>query len=374
MRALRNYLRNNAIAAGIAFATATAGILVGTYYNSHAEAAPQAEAPPPTRVEATRVVQSSLTKSMQVVGDVESGEAVNLRSEITGRIDRVAFADGQTVKAGDLLIKLDGSVQEAELDRARANLSLWQNNVARYAKLVQTGVVSKVKLEEAQSEHNLARANVKLAEANLAKTQIRAPFDSKVGIRSVSPGDYVSPGDSLVNVDKVGEVKLLFTVPERFLHDLKQGAEVELSVDALPGETVKAKVLAIESRVAADSRSIRVQAVASNADGKLYAGQFVTVNLPIREVEAALLVPDQALVPQGGDVFVYRIDNNTVKRIAVKTGLRANSQAQILAGLNVGDLVVTAGQQKIQDGAPVQVGPPSVVQVLATPEEETAPN
>lgn len=375
MRDLSDYLRRNAVAAVLAAMVALVAVLAGTLFDALAEASAEAAAPPPTRVEAAPVIQSSLTKSMRVVGNVESGEAVDLRSEVTGRIQRLGFKDGQFVKAGDLLVKLDSEVQDAELARARANLGLSQNNVARYGTLVQKGVVSKVKLEEAQAEYNLARANVQLAEANLAKTEIRAPFDSKVGIRRVSPGGYVSPGDSLVNVDKTGEVKVLFTLPEKFLHDLKQGTEIDLSVDGLPDQVVKAKVVAIESRVAADSRSIRVQAVAPNTDGKLYAGQFVTVNVPIRHLEEALLVPDQALVPQGGDVFVFRVENNVAKRTAVKTGLRAESKAEILAGLKAGDVVVTAGQQKIQDGAPVQVGSPALVQVLATPEEsDIAPN
>lgn len=375
MRDLSDYLRRNAVAAVLAAMVALVAVLAGTLFDAPAEASAEAAAPPPTRVEAAPVIQSSLTKSMRVVGNVESGEAVDLRSEVTGRIQRLGFKDGQFVKAGDLLVKLDSEVQDAELARARANLGLSQNNVARYGTLVQKGVVSKVKLEEAQAEYNLARANVQLAEANLAKTEIRAPFDSKVGIRRVSPGGYVSPGDSLVNVDKTGEVKVLFTLPEKFLHDLKQGTEIDLSVDGLPDQVVKAKVVAIESRVAADSRSIRVQAVAPNTDGKLYAGQFVTVNVPIRHLEEALLVPDQALVPQGGDVFVFRVENNVAKRTAVKTGLRAESKAEILAGLKAGDVVVTAGQQKIQDGAPVQVGSPALVQVLATPEEsDIAPN
>jgi membrane fusion protein (multidrug efflux system) len=369
MRPLASHLRNYAAAAGIAVASAAAIIAIGGDYGANAGTAPKAAAPPPTRVEVASAVPSPLVKTLQVVGDVESGEAVNLRSEVTGRIERIAFGDGALVKAGDLLIKLDGSVQEAELDRARANLNLWQNNAARYATLVQKGFVSKVKLEETQAELNLARANVKLAEANLAKTEIRAPFDSKVGIRGVSPGDYVSPGESLVNVDKTGDVKVRFTVPERFLHDLKQGVEVDLSSDALPGEVVKARIVAVESRVAADSRSLRVQAVAPNTDGKLYAGQFVTVSLPIRELRDALVIPDQALVPQGGETFVFRVEGRTAKRVAVKTGLRAESKAQIVAGLNADDLVVTAGHQKIQDGAPVEISRSTVVQFLATPDE-----
>lgn len=369
MSAFKRYLKNHAIAVGLAAASIVVGVAIGAFSNPDAHAEVKQAAPPPTRVEATAVIQSSLTKSMDVVGSVESGEAVELRSEIVGRIERLAFEDGQHVKAGQLLVKLDSSVQEAELERARANLNLVASNVSRYGKLMQSGFVSKMKVEESQAEYSLARANVRLAEANLAKTEIRAPFDSKIGLRRVSPGDYVSPGDKLVNVDKTGEVKVRFTVPEKFLFDLKPGTVVSLGVDAAPDVSEHATVAAIESRVASDSRSIRVQAMASNADGKLYPGQFVTVNLPIRELKGALLVPDQALVPQGGEVFVYRVDGQTAKRVAVKTGLRADSKAQIVEGLKAGDVVVTAGHQKLQDGAAVQVSHPSVVQLLATPDE-----
>ncbi|MBN8531184.1 MAG: efflux RND transporter periplasmic adaptor subunit, partial [Alphaproteobacteria bacterium] len=230
------------------------------------------------------------------------------------------------------------------------------------------GFSSKMQLDEAQAQLNLAKANVQLAEANLAKTVIRAPFDGTAGIRKVSLGDYVSPGEVLVNLDQTEKLKLQFTIPERYLSEIKAGSEVEFAVDA-QGSVFRSTVDAIESRISAQNRSIQVQAIVDNVDNQLYPGQFVNVTLPIAKREAAVLVPDQALVPMGNKTFVFKVADGKAQKIEVQPGLRANSKAEIVAGLAAGDVVVTAGQQKLQDGASVRVSEPTAVSVTRMNEE-----
>ncbi|MFO1243525.1 MAG: efflux RND transporter periplasmic adaptor subunit [Rickettsiales bacterium] len=322
-------------------------------------------------VEAVQATMQPIEERIDAVGSLASNESVELRSEITGRISEIKFDDGQVVEQGDVLFQLDDSVQKADLARAEANLKLGNNNLQRSSKLSKQGFSSKVTFEEAEAELNLARANVQLAQANLDKTAIRAPFHGTVGIRRVSPGDYVAPGNLLANFDQIIPLKVEFTVPERYLDKLQKGTLLELRADTHPGKVFKATVRAIDSRVSSSSRSIMVQAITDNEERLLYPGQFVSINLPVTS-KTTIVVPDQALIPLGVKNFVFLVVDGKAKRIEVQPGIRTKSQAEILSGIKEGDTVITAGQQKLQDGVPVTVSAPTPV-VVTPPEEEQQP-
>lgn len=351
------------------FLTALCLLPVGVF------AAPDAKGPgkpamPPVTVEVVTVAKETLAQNISAVGTVMSNEAVEIRSEVTGRVEQIHFKDGATIKTGQPIITLEDSVQQAELNRAQADVELKRNNVKRAKELTTKGFASEVRLEEAQAEYKLAQATVELAKANLAKTRIVAPFSGKLGIRRVSPGDYVSPGEVLVNLDQMEKVKIEFTVPERYLPQVKVGSEVALTSDARPGQPLKAKINAIESRIAEQNRSIQIQALADNKDAALYSGQFVQVSLPLAQQQAGLVVPDQSLVPIGNQVFVFRVKDDAVEKVVVKTGARTQSKAQIIEGLQEGDVIVSAGQQRLQDGAKVAPRAPTAVEPSTMPEEK----
>ncbi|MGD9649651.1 MAG: efflux RND transporter periplasmic adaptor subunit [Dongiaceae bacterium] len=324
------------------------------------------------KVEAVQAVRETITQEMDVTGTLLSNESAVISAEIAGRVVAIDFTEGSKVKKGDVLFKLDDSVQRAALAQARADLALSQNNVERYNKLAGTGAVARVNIEEAIARLNLARANVALAEANLAKTIIKAPFDGIAGIRQVSIGDVVSAGEKLVNMEQMSPIRVLFSVPERYLPQIKEGVSVILTSQAWPGEVFPAKISAIDPKIDPNSRALSLQAQSANESGKLYPGQFVTVVLPLDVHANALTIPDQALIPLGKQNFVFRVVDGKVQRIEVQVGLRANFKAEILAGLNEGDMVVTAGQQKLQDGMPVTVAEPTPITITQPPEE--APN
>lgn len=340
-----------------------------TLFALSAHAAPPAGEMPPVVVEAVTVESSNLSQNISASGSVYSNESADIRPEISGRIAKIHFHDGQSVKKGDLLFTLDDSVQKAELERARANMELAKNNVSRAKDLSKKGYTSEVRYEEAVAEQRLAIANVELAKANMDKATIRAPFDGVLGLRRVSPGDFVNTDTVMINLDQTTKVKIEFSIPERFLPKLKKNTEVTLTTDAYKGENFTAKVAAFESRVDQKNRSIMVQAVAENPKNKLVAGQFVEVRLPISEKESALVIPDQALVPIGANNYVFVVQDGAVKKIDVKTGARTQSKVEILEGLNQGDVIVTAGQQKLQDGAKVATKEPTTVKVNPMPEE-----
>lgn len=310
----------------------------------------------PIAVEVAKVVSASVADDLAAVGSLRSNESVMLRPEVAGRIARIGFADGQPVKKGQLLVQLDASVNEAEVQQARAELDLARNNLKRTEDLAQKNFVSPRARDEAQSNVAVLEAKLKLAEARLAKMRIVAPFDAIAGIRNVSVGDYVKDGADLVNVEDVKSLKLDFRLPERFQPRVARGQRVEVTLDARPGKTYAATVDAIDPLIDANGRSVAIRARLPNPDSELRPGMFARVRVIVGENAAALVVPEEAIVPQGGELYVYRVVDGKAMRTRIKPGVRREGKVQVLEGVKAGDEVVTAGHIKLQrDAMPVRV-------------------
>lgn len=315
-----------------------------------------AVAPEAVRVEVATVAGQSFDDDVTAVGTLAANEAVVLRPEVAGRIAAIRFAEGRAVNKGEVLIELDAAVQRAELRQAQANLKLAEANHGRAEDLFARKFVSQSSLDTARSELEVARATTALAQARLERMQIRAPFAAVVGIRSVSPGDYVKDGDALVNVQDIATLKVDFRLPELYLDRIRPGQTLEVSSDVLPGESFAATVDAIDPLVDAQGRALVMRAKLTNPQGRLRPGVFVRVRLILAERADVLVVPEEALVPAPGGVqFVYRVAAGKAERVDVRTGARRASLVEIVSGLAAGDQVVTAGQLKLRDGARVEV-------------------
>lgn len=304
-------------------------------------------------VEAEAAQAESIKQEIIAVGSLRSNESVTLSPEIAGRIAKVQFREGQPVKAGAPLFLLDDSVYRAELEQARASLALSQRNYERAVELFGRKLISTRERDEAAAKLEVDRATVALAEARIAKTRITAPFDGVVGLRSVSPGDYVTPGQALAPLEQIRVLKADFRLSEAALPRIAVGQTLDLEVDAYPGRIFPGTVYAIDPRLAEDTRSIGVRARVPNDDGKLRPGLFARVRLTVAERDNAVLVPEQAIVPQGEQLFVYVIEDGKAAIRPVRVGLRQNGRAEIVEGLQAGEVVITAGMQKIGPGAPV---------------------
>jgi membrane fusion protein (multidrug efflux system) len=318
----------------------------------------------PVRVEAQPVRSLALADDVTAVGSLLSNESVVLRPEVAGRVAAIHFREGAPVEKDEILVELDSAVQRAELQQARANLTLAESNHRRTADLFARKFVSQSSLDTARAQLEVARAAVALAEAHLARMQIRAPFDGVVGIRNVSPGDFVQDGDPLVNLADIATLKADFRLPELYLDRIRRGQALELTTDVLPGETFAATVYAIDPLVDAQGRAVALRARLDNPGGRLRPGMFVRVRLILAERPDVLMVPETALVPAPGDVqFVYRVTGDRAERVEVKTGMRRSAMVEIVAGLAAGELVVTAGQLKLRDGARVELVAPAAAAV-----------
>jgi membrane fusion protein (multidrug efflux system) len=292
---------------------------------------------------------------------------VVVRPEISGRISQINFVEGRPVQKGQLLVALDASVHAAEVQQAKANLALAETNYKRTTELEREKFVSPNAKDQALNALRVAQATLALADARLAKTEIRAPFAGVIGIRQVSVGDYVKEGQDLVTLEDISSLKVDFRLPELLLTDLKRGQTVEVASDALPGRTYSATLDAIDPLVDQNGRALVLRARLQNTDGQLRPGMFVRTRVILAERPRALTVPEEALIPVGADQYVFRVTADKVARVKVKTGLRRDAQVEITAGLQAGDVVVTAGQLKLRDGAAVRIGGPATPAAAGVP-------
>lgn len=309
-------------------------------------------------VEAQAVTVDAIERTVEAVGTLQSNEAVIIRPEIAGIITEILFEEGSEVEEGAPLIRLDDSVFKAELAEAQASLVLAKANYERAQDLFQKQTGTRRALDEARAAFEESQARLDLARARLAKTEIRAPFAGIIGLRRVSMGDYVTPGQDLVNLEDITPLKADFRVAETYLPLVREGQAIRVRVDALPGETFDGMVYAINPRIDESGRSIVIRAYVPNENKVLKPGLFARVFLVVDRRENTVLVPEEALMPQQGSQSVYKVVDGKAEMTPVQTGLRRQGMVEITEGLQAGDMVITAGQMKVQPGAPVTVMPP----------------
>ncbi|MDZ4131138.1 MAG: efflux RND transporter periplasmic adaptor subunit [Hydrogenophaga sp.] len=316
-------------------------------------------------VEVTKVKAVRLQDDAQAVGTLRSRQSVTLKPEVSGRVARIAFADGAQVRAGQLLVQLDDTLQRAELSQAQAQLSIARANLKRNQELVAENFVATRVVEESLANLQVAEAQVALATARMQRMRITAPFNGTVGLRSINLGQYVKDGDDLVNLEDTSLLTVDFRLPERYQSSIASGQVVQVQLDALPGKTFEATVLAVDPLLDANGRSISVRAVMPRSSGAdLRPGMFARVLIVFSVNDAALVVPEEAMVPQGGKQFVFLLDEQgqgdakklVSRRVEVEAGVRRGAEVQIVKGVAAGDTVVVAGQQRLQrDGTAVRV-------------------
>jgi len=313
---------------------------------------------PPTPVRAEPVTRATLNVEVTAVGTLRADETVIIRPEIAGRVAIIHFREGQAVGAGEPLVTLDQEEYKAQLAGSAAEAGMDDISFKRLQDLQRKNLASQQNLDEAKAKLDASRARQTLDRVRLDKTVIRAPFAGTVGLRLVSPGAYVKPGDDLANLESLGSMKLDFRVPETYLARLSVGQTLAARVDAYPEQTFEGAIYAIDPALDPETRTVLLRARLPNRDNRLRPGLFARVSLILERRENALVVPEQAIVPLGQTPFVYRVVEGKAAVASVKLGLRRPGQVEILDGLAAGDLVVTDGQLKIRDGAAVTVQAP----------------
>lgn len=319
-----------------------------------APAAPPAPARP-MPVEAVAVKVGAVTRTVTAVGSLMSSESVVIRPEVSGRITAIAFTEGQPVKKGAVLIRLDDAVARATLAQAQASLVFSRADLNRASELFRQNSGTAKAREQALAKLQADEAAVQLAQAQLDKLTLAAPFDGVLGLRAVSVGDVVQPAAALVNLEAIDQLKLDFRVPEAYLPAVRAGQTLDVTVDAFPGRSFQGTVYAINPLLDVNGRAVVIRARVPNAGLELRPGLFARVALALTENPSAVLVPEQALFAQGTQQLLYRVVEGKAALTKVKIGVRRNGEVEVTEGVGPGDTVVTGGQIKIRDGAPVAV-------------------
>ena len=318
-------------------------------------AVPPATAKKSVSVEVTEVKLGPISTRVSALGTLQASQSVTIQPEIAGKVTKMGFREGDRVKAGAVLIELDRSILAAEMEQARTALELAEVNYRRADALANQGNATARARDEASAAYQNARSTVELATARLQKASIVAPFEGVVGLSDVTIGRYLAVGDRVVNLEAIDPLKVDFRVPEMFLSSLRTGQAVSINVDAFPERPFRGEVYAIDPLVDVEGRAVRLRARVANRDGVLRPGLFARVELTIDRRQNAMLVPEAALVPQGEDRFVYRVTDGEVKFAKVEVGERSAGQVELTGGVKPGDVIVTAGQLKLFDGAAVDI-------------------
>lgn len=306
-------------------------------------------------VEVVTAVTGRAATLVRATGTLVASLSVTVQPEIAGRIERILFEQGAAVRQGDPLVELDRSVLRAEREKAEAVLDLARQTAERTESLARRGAAAASALDEARAALRTAQAEAELAAVREQKTLIRAPFDGIVGLRLISPGLYVQPGDALVSLDRIDPLDLDFRVPERWFGALRPGLAIELTVDALPGQRFAGTITALAPVIDVNGRAVRVRAAVPNPDRVLRPGLFARVTLELEPREAAVLVPEAAVVLDPGGAVVFRVEDGTARLVRVTTGLRRDGMVEIRNGLAAGDVVVVNGQVRLRDGSAVEI-------------------
>jgi membrane fusion protein (multidrug efflux system) len=335
-------------------------LLVGACSRADKPATPAAAAaaPPALPVRVAPVRTQALADRLRAVGTLTANESVVIRPEIAGRVVAIHFEEGQPVKAGAPLVTLDAAEYQAQVAQTEATVEANRLTYERAAELVQKNMVSQLDYDQARARLAESQALLQRHRVLLDKTVLRAPFDGIAGLRRVSPGAYVQPGQDLVNLEDIDPLKVEFRVPERHAAALTVGRPLTVRVDAVPERSFAGEIYAIDPRLDAATRTFALRGRVPNPDGLLRPGMFAQVELTLGERPAALVIPEQAIVPRGERLYVFKVVDGKATLVPVRTGLREPGIVEIVEGLAAGDTVVTEGQMKLREGMPVAAQAP----------------
>lgn len=309
---------------------------------------------PPMAVSAVIVEPQEYSNILSLSGSIEANEQVELHSEVSGIAERIFFQEGSRVAKGQVLVKINDVELRAQLGEARTKQNLASENARRAKLLLDKEAISREEYDIATADYKTAQAQTQLVNAQLAKTSIRAPFSGVIGLRSISPGTFVTPETVIARLVNSNQIKITFSIPEKYATQMKANSDVTFTV---AGEETKytARVYALEPAVEEATRTLKVRAIADNPGGRLIPGTFANVSLPLEKIENAFLVPTEAIVPIQGGKKVFISTNGKAKEVKVLTGNRNEKDIVVLEGLKAGDTVLTTGVLTLKDDAPVKV-------------------
>ncbi len=296
----------------------------------------------------------TLENEVNTTGTVLANEEVELRSEISGKIIKIFFREGSNVNRGELLVKINDEELRAQLERARYRVKLLEDREYRQKVLLQREAISREDYDVSLNELNVARSEVELAEAQINKTEIKAPFSGRIGLKSVSEGSFVTSSIIIATLQNINPIKIDFSVPEKYSLQVQKGDKVTFSVTGTD-EVFSGEIYAVEPKIDPVTRTLKIRAIYQNNAGRILPGSFAGVKLVLKKINNAIMIPTQSVVPElkGQKVFLFK--NGIAVPQIIETGIRKEETIQVIRGLNVNDTLITSGILQIKPGIPVKI-------------------
>lgn len=291
---------------------------------------------------------------VETVGSLAAVQSIDVTAEEDGRIANINFREGQHVEQGTLLVQLDDRQTRASLAEAEAELRNAEARFNRAERLRQSNNISAAEFEELESARAVSAARVQSARTRLDHMRISAPFTGVIGLREVSTGAWLRAGDRITTLDSVDPIELVFSIPERFVGALDDEMSVTARSDAFPGRTFNGEITSLATRVDPLSRSLRLKARLDNSDGRLRPGQYMVINLALRERDA-LLIPEEAILTIGDKQYVYVAEDGQAGQREIRLGQRRAGEAEIIEGISATDKVIVTGHTRLSDGDPIRL-------------------
>lgn len=310
--------------------------------------------PPPAMAVQVHVLKGApLDHSFTTTGTLLANEEVELRSEVSGRVTSINFQEGGRVQAGQVLVRINDDDLQAQLRKSEAELKVAQDSEARQEQLLELNGVSREVFDATRAQRIGMQADVDNLRAQIAKTTIRAPFSGSIGLRNISEGGFVAPATLIATLRQTEPMKLDFTIPERYGHQVKSGYVVHFTLEHDTAQ-YQATVYAVEPSVDQSTRTVRLRARTPNADGRLVPGAFAKVEVTLATMPDALVIPAEALIPdiQGQKVMIMR--SGKAESVRVEIGLRTENEVQLISNVQPGDTVITSALLAVRDGMPVR--------------------
>lgn len=292
--------------------------------------------------------------NLSLSGSIEANEQVEIRSEVSGIVEGIYFQEGSNVSKGQVLFKVNDLELRAQLRQTATREGLASENERRAKLLLQKEAISQEEYDLARADLKSAQAQSQLIKAQIAKTSVRAPFSGRIGLRSISPGTYITPAILVAKLVNTGKLKITFSIPEKYASQVKTNTYITFKV-AGSDDKYTAKVYAIEPEVAVATRTLQVRAIAENSSGKLLPGTFADVELPLDIIKDAIVIPTEAVIPVQNGKKVFISSNGQAKEVMIETATRTDASILVLSGLKPGDTVITSGVMSLKNETPVKV-------------------
>lgn len=309
---------------------------------------------PPMRVNGIVVKTQTFANAISVSGTIEANEQVEIRSEIPGIVTSIHFNEGSNVRKGQLLLKINDRELRAQLSQALTKEKLALNTEYRAGMLLKKEAISKEEYDIALADLQTARAQTQLIRAQLSKTSVTAPFSGRIGLRSISTGEYLTPSTAVAKLVSLNPAKVTFSIPEKYAGSVKVNTEFTFNISG-SSKVYSGKVYAIEPGIEASTRTLEFRARSANPYGELLPGTFAKINLPLSTINGAILIPSEAIIPIQNGKKVFVTDSGKAKEVLVETSTRTDKDVLIISGLTPGDTVLTTGIMALKEGSPVKV-------------------